>query len=84
MPSCTVPLQAADIATLTFDGDDSNVIGFYQYYSTVTLLLYQSCYEPMDSIKCRYQVESEFLLCICNGNVPECTYDAPLELVTPW
>ncbi|KAL6736771.1 hypothetical protein Aduo_007084 [Ancylostoma duodenale] len=81
---CVVDLFRGDFSTLTFDNDTDNLISFYQFYSTTTYLYYRECYQPMDYLKCRYRIGSDFELCICNDHVKKCTYDALLSWDEIW
>ncbi|EYC16788.1 hypothetical protein Y032_0032g2493 [Ancylostoma ceylanicum] len=81
---CAADLLEGDSSTLTFANDSVNLISFYQYYSTTTYLYYRQCYQPMDYLKCRYRIENDFELCICNNHVLQCTYDALLSWDEIW
>ncbi|XGW08893.1 hypothetical protein V3C99_011309, partial [Haemonchus contortus] len=82
--TCDIFLKDGESALLTFDGDNENIISFYQFYQTITYLYYRSCFEPMEIINCRFRQTSTFEICICKNHVSECTYDEPLYFDEPW
>ncbi|WKX95730.1 hypothetical protein Q1695_012299 [Nippostrongylus brasiliensis] len=66
MRSCSATASVGYSISVDTD-DDLSMLYFLPSNQQTLVVVYDSCYQPMDSVKCRERSESNTSLCLCNG-----------------